>query len=352
MHRSPLALVCVLLAGLGPACANGGGDGATTDATTGGDAAADVARDAPIDTPSETPVVGCGAPGAPCCIGASCLDGLSCLADRCVPSCGVSGQTCCAGNKCDATTVCVGGICKAPTDCGDEGKPCCASSLCVGALVCTGGTCAKATTCGTAGAACCAGSACAAGLECSGGTCNACGAATQPCCTGGSCAAGASCDPASSKCVACGGVGQSCCAGSACAGGGYCYSGSCLANPTLTSTFSEGGECADLGIAHASGLGRHVVKGRPSAPVTQFYRHSSCGDGFTSRPWGTTDATGTFIDDGGNPAITDCKFSQGGRWETYFTIDGAATPHVFGTFYNSTCPAPLATCAGAMTFCP
>ena len=353
MHRPSLALLSLLLAGSCVACANGGGDGGSSDASLKADGAAnDGNPDTASDAGSDAPIVGCGAPGAACCIGGACLDGLSCLADRCVPTCGVVGQTCCAGNKCDAATVCLGGTCKAPTDCGDEGKACCASGVCVGALVCSAGTCSKATSCGTAGAACCAGGACSAGSQCTGGICVVCGGAGQACCAGSSCSAGATCDASSSKCLACGAPSQPCCAGSSCAGGGYCFSGGCLQNPTLTATFPEGPECADLGTAHATGLARHVVKGRPSAPVTQFYRHVSCGDAFSSRPFGATDATGTFVDDVGNVVITDCKHTSGGRWEVYFTIDGAATPHSFSTFYNSTCPAPLSTCAGATTFCP
>lgn len=369
-------LLAIVLGGLSTACADGGSNGGpATDASVVADTRVD--GSAVVDVAPETAPVACGTPGAPCCIGVACLEGLSCVADKCVASCGVSGQACCAGNKCDATTVCLGGTCQPATDCGGEGKPCCASSTCAGSLVCAAGKCESSASCGTAGSPCCAGGACSAGLQCTSGTCVACGAASQPCCAGGSCAAATTCD-ASMRCVSCGAASQPCCAGtscvsgtscvggtcsacgvpgSACCGGttcssGYCFTGNCHADPSLTTTFSEGAECADLGIAHASGLARHVIKARPGAAVIQFYRHTSCGDAFTSRPWGTVDATGTFVDDVGNPAITDCKHAQAGRWEVYFTIDGVATKHTVGTFYNSTCPAPLATCSGAATFCP
>ena len=194
---------------------------------------------------------GCGAPGAVCCTGFTCLSGHVCNATtgHC-EGCGTAGMRCCDGaTACaDTSLVCNArtGNCETAPDptmrCGRIDGPCCAAdgvspggTNCEGGLVCTAGTCSNSHDTGGPGQPCNPRGGCAMGNICNHtmNTCmpmpDNCGADMMMCCdTGGGtmgcggsehCQFGmcSSCVGPSLSCLL-GGIlpGQTCCNGSVC----------------------------------------------------------------------------------------------------------------------------------------
>ncbi|MFN7698088.1 MAG: hypothetical protein ACK5U8_09350 [Deltaproteobacteria bacterium] len=105
-------------------------------------------------------------------------------------ACDERGESCC-GAECRGGLACRSALCDLP-GCGAVGAPCCLGEICFGTSACNGASC---EACGGEGQLCCLGDSCEMGLDCDGTRCVACGDLGEPCC-GGTCRAGACLDGA------------------------------------------------------------------------------------------------------------------------------------------------------------